>query len=345
MAPRTKMQKRAILMVEARNYVSSEDEAPTDTELMADLNEDDDRIMFISDEEVETLLSKLQWKEGAGAHLRKAYNGTGRSTMFARKAIMKKREQTMKGCRSLTSYFAKQGSPESECSPKTSESIVCNIDGTNDSADPLDTDVDSDNSNSSLVLKLMDDAIQRLGDIVRLNNSSDLDRKSRHSKFDHVRYLCILRFLELVRQNPRSRIQSSRGIAKSVYGLDKGGEYKARCIRLWSDEFVQNGHLMPLRQGKHQKSSSLLDDADIKQSCLDYLRTRRVELIDAASFSQWVSNDLHKVESLGLLRPARISERTARRWLHRLGFECKEYRKGTYTDGHERPDVVEYRTR
>ena len=38
-----------------------------------------------------------------------------------------------------------------------------------------------------------------------------------------------------------------------------------------------------------------------------------------------------------------ISLRTARRWLHREGFRFTEHRKALYFDGHERPDVVEYR--
>ena len=39
----------------------------------------------------------------------------------------------------------------------------------------------------------------------------------------------------------------------------------------------------------------------------------------------------------------KIRVRTARRWLAKLGFEWKEFRKGVYKDGHERPDVVAYR--
>jgi len=38
-----------------------------------------------------------------------------------------------------------------------------------------------------------------------------------------------------------------------------------------------------------------------------------------------------------------ISERTARNWLNRLGFEWKDVRKGVYVDGHEREEVVHYR--
>jgi hypothetical protein len=38
-----------------------------------------------------------------------------------------------------------------------------------------------------------------------------------------------------------------------------------------------------------------------------------------------------------------ITERTARRWLLKLGYRNCEVRKGLYIDGHERPDVVRSR--
>jgi hypothetical protein len=38
-----------------------------------------------------------------------------------------------------------------------------------------------------------------------------------------------------------------------------------------------------------------------------------------------------------------ISERTAVNWLKKLGYSCKDVKKGVYFDGHERPDVIEAR--
>lgn len=38
-----------------------------------------------------------------------------------------------------------------------------------------------------------------------------------------------------------------------------------------------------------------------------------------------------------------ISNRTARRWLIKLGWRRTRLKKGVYMDGHERPDVVKYR--
>ena len=342
MAPRTKWQKRAWRMVEARRRVGPDNTRPANDDDREPIDEDDSRPiesddecqMLINDSDVEAILSKLQWNEGAGFHLRKPYNGTGRSTVFARKAAMKKRQQSMQGFRPITSYFGSQKSFE----PDALE--PANHDEVNDPVSDCSEDELSPNLISSI-----DSAIGRLRFIANISKSSNQEQRQRHSKFDHVRFLCILRFLESIRENPRTRVASSRIIAKTIYGVEKGGEYKARCIRIWSDEFVKSGLLMPLRQGRHQKSESLLDDADVKQVCLQYLRARRIELIDSASFAKWVGEELHKTETLGLMRPAVISERTACRWLHRLGFHFKEYKKGTYCDGHERADVVEYRNR
>jgi hypothetical protein len=38
-----------------------------------------------------------------------------------------------------------------------------------------------------------------------------------------------------------------------------------------------------------------------------------------------------------------IKSRTARNWLHRLGYSWKDIKKGVFYDGHERPDVVQAR--
>ena len=80
---------------------------------------------------------------------------------------------------------------------------------------------------------------------------------------------------------------------------------------------------MPLRQGKHQKCESLIEDPNIKCACLQYILSCPTEQVDAASFAKWVSCDLHNDESLVLMGPAVITERTARRWLHVFGFRYK----------------------
>lgn len=39
-----------------------------------------------------------------------------------------------------------------------------------------------------------------------------------------------------------------------------------------------------------------------------------------------------------------VSESTAKRWMIAMKYQHKIYRKGVYMDGHERADVVKYRT-
>lgn len=38
-----------------------------------------------------------------------------------------------------------------------------------------------------------------------------------------------------------------------------------------------------------------------------------------------------------------IQSRTARKWLNQLGYKWKNVQKRVFTDGHERPDVLEYK--
>ena len=40
-------------------------------------------------------------------------------------------------------------------------------------------------------------------------------------------------------------------------------------------------------------------------------------------------------------KKATICEQTVINWLCKLGYQCKDVRKGIYIDGHERPDVIE----
>ncbi|KAF8593252.1 hypothetical protein BDV93DRAFT_460945 [Ceratobasidium sp. AG-I] len=52
-------------------------------------------------------------------------------------------------------------------------------------------------------------------------------------------------------------------------------------------------------------------------------------------------DDASVQENLGIKKP--ISIRTAHRWLSKMGYRWKAEPKGQYFDGHERPDVVDYR--
>ena len=94
---------------------------------------------------------------------------------------------------------------------------------------------------------------------------------------------------------------------------------------------MTKGELRAHKQGKHQKTSSLLSDEDVLKYVLEGLRNCPPE-----------QRGPRKVVELVELRFRRkISERTALRWLTGpLGYELTERGKGIYHDGHEREDVV-----
>ena len=64
--------------------------------------------------------------------------------------------------------------------------------------------------------------------------------------------------------------------------------------------------------------------------------------LTAVSFCHWTNEQLLVNSVLEPGYPRRISLSTATRWLHKLGFEVVTKKKGTYVDGHERSDEVEY---
>ena len=53
----------------------------------------------------------------------------------------------------------------------------------------------------------------------------------------------------------------------------------------------------------------------------------------------------HILPVLHIEVPFTISVRTAARWMNKLGFYYKQYKKGIYFDGHNREDVVMYRAK
>ena len=94
------------------------------------------------------------------------------------------------------------------------------------------------------------------------------------------------------------------------------------------------------RQGKHVKTHTIITEEANKKLIIDYLKS----ISDDSRTPQLLCKHLNE----SLLRtipnaPERVSEETARRWMHYLGYSLCKKKKGYYTDGHNREDVVKYR--
>ncbi|KAJ3743635.1 hypothetical protein DFH05DRAFT_1460850 [Lentinula detonsa] len=74
-----------------------------------------------------------------------------------------------------------------------------------------------------------------------------------------------------------------------------------------------------------------------------YFARRKVGDVTPHSFMQALNAEIFP--GLNIHRPKPLCTRTAQRWLNRLGWCLTVLWKGVYMDGHERPDVIEYRNK
>ena len=160
------------------------------------------------------------------------------------------------------------------------------------------------------------------------------------SKCDFLRLICIYRYLKAL-QNGMPAVKSSEDVAIGVYP-ETNKERRGRNIRIWAAFFLEQHRLPDINQGCHVKIQSIISYETTQNICRQWLRSQRSNTISGKSFSEWVNCHLH--HEIGLPAAVEITERTATRWLHVIGYNVGDaLKKGMYPDGHERSDVVEYR--
>lgn len=87
---------------------------------------------------------------------------------------------------------------------------------------------------------------------------------------------------------------------------------------------------------------TLLDNENVLHTVHCYLAAQDLGTITPHQLCHQINEVV--IPALGLTGPnSSISEQTAINWLHKLGYLCKDIKKGIYHDGHECPDVVVYR--
>jgi hypothetical protein len=180
------------------------------------------------------------------------------------------------------------------------------------------------------------------------------------------RTLAIQSHLRIVVKNQRFSIDASERAAES-HGF--AAVWGGRLVRSWTREYTKTRTLPVSKYGRHGKVASLLNDPAIAAELRAYVRSNKwainpaklaqftqKELIPSAA-DQYLKHIVNEEIPKGLkqyleyvlfpriqLKVARgISLSTARRWLHREGFQYISHKKGLYFDGHDRPDVVAYR--
>lgn len=156
-------------------------------------------------------------------------------------------------------------------------------------------------------------------------------------KNSDVQLRIVSQFLHLVQDQGFSKLSASDLLARSV----NRGPWHARVIRSWAKQWSEEGEIITSRRGRHPKIKSLLLDEDFKQRVTQYLRANKFT-VTIQQFVKFIEDEA--IPSLGIETRKTIDEATARRWLHHLGWDYKDHSKDIYFDGHEREDVVAYRS-
>ena len=134
------------------------------------------------------------------------------------------------------------------------------------------------------------------------------------------------------------RMAVSEEIARQFHeGM--GGHF-ARQIRILACHYQLFEQLPEERRGG-AGSQSLLKDERVQVAARTYLLGVPTGEVTPRKFHHALTKQI--LPMLGFTVKDGLSERMVRRWLLTLRWRCTRVKKGVYMDGHERPDVVEYR--
>ena len=283
--------------------------------------EDDDNHEQLEEAEMESLV--LRWVPEARIRARKPHLGVSRFTKWRRKSEMEKRARAMAGNKTLFDFW--------NIDPEVRK------DNNQEPENNLDFSDDEESSDAEMLKAL--ELIEGKLKIHESNRHRESLMKS-ITKTDFLRLLSVHRYLKSLLDG-EPRVSSSQEVAASFYPSRKR-EWTARQIRIWTEIFLITHSLPEKNQGRHVKIKSIISDENTQAFCRQWLRSQKPHAISGKSFAEWTRRHLH--HEIGLPAAVEINERTATRWLHVLNYNLGDSsRKGTYFDGHERADVVEYR--
>jgi hypothetical protein len=173
-------------------------------------------------------------------------------------------------------------------------------------------------------------------------------------------------FYNLMIHSSKTRVEASK-LAAVAQG--KAQYHGGRSIRKWARVFEETKELPSSQRGAHGKVFSLLSLPEVAHAMRTYLRSNKWSMTPvllaqysagtmapetAKKYAQEIANrempnglSKYVTEEIfprfGTKVQGGIKPCTARRWMLREGFRCMRHQKGVYVDGHERPDVAEYR--
>ena len=193
----------------------------------------------------------------------------------------------------------------------------------------------SRNSLSKLRIDALQKALTSVEEIL-----TKRDRK--FTRLELIQFNSIAKFLE-IRLKGVGRVISSKQVSDEMPKMVRRGQ---RAILSWVDCFAETGDLPKSKQGRHQKTKSLLSDKDVESDCINWLREAKKNERNPLNFRKFLMESVFpKYISEDESKKRTISVRSCSNWMIKLGYKYGMWKKGVYIDGHEREDVVEYRKR
>ena len=152
-----------------------------------------------------------------------------------------------------------------------------------------------------------------------------------------INQLMILQNFAMLRIKGFGCMAASEDIARQWH--DGKGVHFACQIRTLTRHY-QRFEQLPVEKRGGDGRQSLLNDKQVQKALQTYLSSLPTGEVTPAQYhralNEWI------LPSLSYMLTARLSERTTRRWLIKMGWRRTVMQKGVYMDRHEREDVKEY---
>ena len=198
---------------------------------------------------------------------------------------------------------------------------------------------DGDDYEDELVENMQGAAEIRDWATLRTKIKAELKKNSKALPLSRINQLLILSNFATLRLKGSSRITASLEIAKQWHAGK--GTWFARRIRALARHYQIFEKLPIEKRGGSANACSWLHDETVKKRTLDWLRAQPTGKVTPRGLQHALDSTIFPELNIRPKKP--FSERTARRWLIKLGWRRTVVRKGVYMDGHERDDVVKYR--
>ena len=281
--------------------------------------------------------------------------GTSRSTFFDKE---KKRKLTKDAARNhsqpIQNFFSKTNDLKRSRGDVVSDNDDFDVDERPLYQILFDGDIESDNPKSTKKQRfnIMHSVLTGIAAISHVDqhgksltgNSKDGGFEKSNAFFDRLVAKAIHSYLILLNAG-MSKMVASRQVAGHLFEqqeamLNNKDSYRAQCIRQWARDYLCNEQLPEFHQGQHIKTTTVITQEGVKAQFTAYLRQLSDFDRTPERFMQELNSNLLKTIPNA---PNSVCLKTAKTWMHYLGFHPTRLTKGYFTDDHNRPDVTQYR--